>query len=43
MLVPVGEILVEVRADNIVSSSGVAAVLLALDMLSEPSEAPPSP
>jgi hypothetical protein len=32
VLVPVGEILAEVRAGNIVSSSGVAAVLLALDM-----------
>jgi ADP-ribose pyrophosphatase len=38
VLVPVGEILAEVRAGNIVSSSGVAAVLLALDILNEPSE-----
>jgi ADP-ribose pyrophosphatase len=37
VLVPVGEILAEVRAGNIVSSSGVAAVLLALDALNKPS------
>jgi hypothetical protein len=38
VLVPVGKILAEVRASNIVSSSGVAAVLLALDILNKPSE-----
>ncbi len=37
VLVPVGEMLAEVRAGNIVSSSGVAAVLLALDALKESS------
>ena len=37
VLVPVGEMLAEVRAGNIVSSSGVAAVLLALDALDKPS------
>jgi ADP-ribose pyrophosphatase len=37
VLVPVGEILAEVRAGNIVSSSGVAAALLALNVLNEPS------
>lgn len=37
VLVPVGEILAEVRAGNIVSSSGVAAILLALDALSRSS------
>ena len=41
VLVPVGEILSEIRAGSIVSSSGVAAVLLALDMLGGPSEGPP--
>jgi ADP-ribose pyrophosphatase len=38
VLVPVEEILAQVRAGNIVSSSGVAAVLLALDSLNEQSE-----
>ncbi len=41
VLVSIGEILAEVRAGNIVSSSGVAAVLLALDSLSEQSEGQP--
>ncbi|HEY0129437.1 MAG TPA: NUDIX hydrolase [Rubrobacteraceae bacterium] len=41
VLVPVGEILSEIRAGSIVSSSGVAAVLLALDMLGGPSEGRP--
>jgi ADP-ribose pyrophosphatase len=36
VLVPVGEILQEVKAGTIVSSSGVAAVLLALDALDKP-------
>jgi ADP-ribose pyrophosphatase len=36
VLVPVGELSNEVRAGNIVSSSGVAAILLALDALNEP-------
>ena len=36
-LVPVGEISREIRAGNIVSSSGVAAVLLALDVLGDAS------
>jgi ADP-ribose pyrophosphatase len=35
VFVPVGEILGEVKAGNIVSSSGVAAVLLALDALNK--------
>jgi ADP-ribose pyrophosphatase len=34
VLVPVGEILDEVRSGNIISSSGVAAILLALNKLS---------
>ena len=34
--VPVGEILGQVKSGNIVSSSGVAAVLLALDALNNP-------
>ena len=38
VLVPVGEILEEVQAGNIVSSSGVAAVLLALDALDRTSQ-----
>ena len=38
VLVPVEEMLAQVRAGNIVSSSGVAAVLLALDSLNEQSE-----
>ena len=33
VLVPLGEILAEVKSGNIVSSSGVAAILLALDAL----------
>ena len=37
VLVPVGEMMPEVRSGNIVSSSGVAAVLLALDALDNPS------
>ena len=37
VLVPIGEILDEIRAGNIVSSSGVAAVLLALDTLNRSS------
>lgn len=41
VLVPVGEILAEVRGGNIVSSSGVAAVLLALNALGEPSQKVP--
>jgi hypothetical protein len=41
VLVPVGEILAEVRAGTIVSSSGVAAVLLALDVLNELGEGRP--
>ena len=38
VLVPVVEIMAEVQAGNLVSSSGVAAVLLALDVLNKPSE-----
>jgi ADP-ribose pyrophosphatase len=36
VLVPVGEMLGEIRAGNIVSSSGVAAILLALKALGDP-------
>ncbi len=37
VLVPAGEVLGEIRAGNIVSSSGVAAILLALKVLGNPS------
>jgi ADP-ribose pyrophosphatase len=37
LLVPVGEVLGEIKVGNIVSSSGVAAILLALKALGDPS------
>src|SRR5215210_8986606 len=37
VLVPIGELLPKIRAGNIVSSSGVAAILLALDALNRSS------
>ncbi|HZC19475.1 MAG TPA: hypothetical protein VE225_07170, partial [Rubrobacteraceae bacterium] len=33
VLVPLGEVLAEVKSGNIISSSGVAAILLAIDTL----------